>query len=95
MKVDADEATGWKVSTVFLGMDHNFRAVGPPILFESLVFAPGKPTQSAAFIEEWDGFMDRYATWEQAREGHERLRRELASALLVDQNAGGAMTSPH
>ena len=31
-------ADGIEVSTVFLGMDHNFGATGPPLLFETMVF---------------------------------------------------------
>jgi hypothetical protein len=27
-----------QVSTVFLGIDHNFRADGPPVLWESMIF---------------------------------------------------------
>ena len=50
------------VSTVFLGLDHNFMGKGPPIVFESMVF--GGPFNH----EMW-----RYATWDEAVTGHERL----------------------
>lgn len=50
-----------RISTVFLGLDHNF-AGGPPLLFESLVFDG-----------TLDGEMERYTTWEEAEEGHTRL----------------------
>ena len=46
------------VSTVFLGLDHNFGA-GPPLLFETMIF--GGPN---------DGYQERYETWEQAEAGH-------------------------
>lgn len=49
------------VSTVFLGLDHNWDDDGPPILFETMVF--GGPA------EKGGGMQDRYATWEQAEEG--------------------------
>jgi hypothetical protein len=56
------------VSTVFLGIDHNFQGEGAPILFESMVFyESGK---------KGDGVLDlqrRYATWEEAERGHERV----------------------
>ncbi len=29
-----------RISTVFLGLDHNFGGVGPPILWETMVFFP-------------------------------------------------------
>jgi hypothetical protein len=31
---------GEKLSTVFLGVDHSFMSAGPPILFETMLFAP-------------------------------------------------------
>src|SRR5215471_17514474 len=29
---------GGRVSTVFLGLDHNYSGVGPPIVFETMIF---------------------------------------------------------
>lgn len=46
------------VSTVFLGIDHNFGS-GAPLLFETMVFGG-----------DHDEEMDRYTTWEQAEAGH-------------------------
>ncbi len=54
------------VSTVFLGIDHNFTFRGPPILFETLVFGG-----------EHDGLMQRYATWDEAALGHKEVVREV------------------
>lgn len=54
-----------RVSTVFLGIDHNFGGAGPPLLFETLVF--GGPL---------DGETYRYATWDQAEAGHRLLTDE-------------------
>ena len=48
------------ISTVFLGIDHNFAPDGPPILFETMTFGielDGEDT--------W-----RYITWNQAEAGH-------------------------
>ncbi len=50
------------VSTVFLGLDHNFMGEGPPIVFETMVF--GGP---------FNHTMWRYATWDEAVKGHEQL----------------------
>lgn len=53
-----------KVSTVFLGIDHNFSHEGPPILWETMVF--GGPHD-----QEW---MDRCSgSIEQAEAMHERM----------------------
>jgi hypothetical protein len=51
-----------KVSTVFLGLDHNFGGGGKPILFESMIF--GGPH---------DQDQHRYHTWDEAERGHEEL----------------------
>jgi hypothetical protein len=49
------------VSTVFLGIDHNYRRIGPPILFETMIFGG-----------EHSGYCERYTTWDEAEEGHHR-----------------------
>jgi hypothetical protein len=62
---DKDEAAGeggTMVSTVFLGLDHNFGATGPPILWESMIL--GGPL---------DGRMRRYTSRDAALEGHAEL----------------------
>jgi hypothetical protein len=48
------------ISTVFLGIDHSHGS-GPPILFETMIFG-GKH----------EGYQERYATWDEAVEGHKR-----------------------
>lgn len=53
------------VSTVFLGLDHNFSpAGGPPILFETMIFGG-----------EHDQYQIRCSTHEQALEQHEAVER--------------------
>jgi hypothetical protein len=47
------------VSTIFLGLDHNFGMYGPPLLFETMVF--GGALHEAC---------ERYATWQEAEVGH-------------------------
>jgi hypothetical protein len=49
------------VSTVFLGINHNFFGNGPPILFETMVFIAGD-----------GGDCERYSTWDEAAEGHRK-----------------------
>jgi len=56
---------GRTVSTVWLGINHNFADDGPPIIFETMVFS--------AFGMSDDLDMDRYATEDEARAGHERM----------------------
>lgn len=50
-----------RVSTVFLGLDHQF-VDGPPMIFETLVFGGSL-----------DQEMDRYSTWDDAEKGHDAM----------------------
>jgi hypothetical protein len=53
------------ISTVFLGLDHNMQLFDgsmknyQPILFETMIFGG-----------ERDQYQERYATWEEAEDGH-------------------------
>lgn len=51
-----------RVSTIFLGLDHNFGGKGPLILFETMVMGGGP-----FYHMQW-----RYATWDEALKGHEK-----------------------
>ncbi len=51
-----------KVSTVWLGINHNFDPNGTPLIFESMIFG-GEHTE----------YQDRYETEEQAIAGHQRI----------------------
>lgn len=53
---------GVSISTVFLGLDHNFYPSGRPVLFETMIFG-GEDDQRT-----W-----RYHTWEEAEAGHKAL----------------------
>lgn len=54
-------AETFRVSTVYLGLDHGFGRGGPPIIFETMIF-PG---------DDWtEVYRDRYSTLKQARAGH-------------------------
>lgn len=60
-RIEKTEIGDVLVSTVFLGMNHNW-GEGPPLIYETLVFAG-----------DLDGEMERYATEEEAREGHQKM----------------------
>ncbi|MGF6641802.1 hypothetical protein [Paraburkholderia sp. MM6662-R1] len=53
------------VSTVFLGIDHNFFGDGPPILFETMCFIDDEMADPSQML--------RYCTWDEAHAGHERI----------------------
>lgn len=70
---DLDEGDSGKtirVSTVFLGLDHNFGAAGPPILWETLVFGG-----------LLDGEMMRYSSKEAAAAGHQAMCQRVMDTL--------------
>lgn len=60
------------ISTVFLGLDHNYGGRGEPIVFETMVFNGPK-----------DGFQARYRTWAEAQAGHKRTVAELMARYVV------------
>lgn len=62
---------GVEVSTVFLGLDHQW-GEGPPLLFETMVFG-GKHDQ-----DQW-----RYPTWDEAIEGHDGVVDKLTWGCLL------------
>lgn len=65
------EQNGILVSTVFLGLDHNFNPEGPPILFETMVFGH----------KEHDGLQWRYATYSNAVNGHREICEKVFECL--------------
>ena len=62
-----------QVSTVFLGLDHNFDGDGPPVLWESMIFK----------ALDGDDRQQRYSSRDDAVVGHEELV-ETAKRLLDD-----------
>lgn len=72
-EVETPDGRHAAVSTVFLGLDHNFVGRGPPILFETMIFAAG-----ARRIDQWQR---RYATWGEAEAGHRRAVRMVERYL--------------
>lgn len=67
------EVGPYLVSTIWLGLDHNFFGTGPPIIFETLVFGP-------EFSGEIDG--RRYPTEADALAGHEEFVTLIRSTKL-------------
>lgn len=62
------------VSTVFLGLDHQW-GDGPPLLFETMVFGG-----------EHDQWQDRYSTWDQAQAGHDRVVAALRNGTDPEES---------
>jgi len=71
-QIGCDEFPGCMISTVFLGLDHNFMGT-EPILFETMIF--GGPLDG----EQW-----RYSTYSQAERGHKEAvaQAKIAAAKI-------------
>ena len=72
-RVGLDEVGNYRVSTVFLGLDHNYGDEGPPILFETMIFPQSGHN---------DLHCERYATWDEAVVGHQRVVAEVVAGRL-------------
>lgn len=59
--VASDMIRGVHISTVFLGLDHNYTLEGPPILFETMIFGG-----------MYNQYQQRYRTYEGAEGGHKK-----------------------
>lgn len=62
------------VSTVWLGIDHNFWGDGPPLIFETMVFGGG----------EWDQYWQRYSTEDEAMAGHAAIVEQLTNYRALE-----------
>lgn len=52
-----------RISTIFLGSDHNL-GNGKPLIFETMIFGG-----------QWDEETERYSTWGEAKKGHDNWVR--------------------
>lgn len=73
-RVIAQEYIGecYWVSTVFLGVNHNF-GEGDPLLFETMIFD----------LDRSDVWMERCGTWDEALDMHERAVAEAQRLLRL------------
>lgn len=81
-----------RVSTVFIGLDHNFCEKCPPILFETMVFAPCEPEQVFSMTitsEEIPDYTRRYCTYEEAEAGHAEVVAQLRTheTCMINKDA--------
>lgn len=70
--VKQDEIGDFLVSTIWLGIDHNFYNIfhghGKPLIFETMIFSDN---------EKYDDiYQERYSTEEEALEGHKKAIKE-------------------
>lgn len=68
-RVAEDTVGGWRISTVFLGMDHSHMMKGQPVLWETMVFPGQSPNEQHC---------ERYTSYNDAVAGHDRIVKEWA-----------------
>lgn len=73
---ELSNGVGW-ISTVFLGIDHNWAPQGPPVLFETMGF----------LNDDREDFFDRYHTWAEAEAGHARIVEEAERLIQIGAEA--------
>jgi hypothetical protein len=71
-----------EVSTVFLGIDHQFEPGGPVVLFETMTFAQRGMERKALEM-----FTERYSTWHEAEQGHEAVCAQVRAWLATRPTA--------
>lgn len=80
---------GVRVSTVFLGMNHNFTGEGYPLLFETMVFEEDDYSGSLTFdvaLKEGEsgsvlGWCIRTSSWGEAEDAHQRVVEKVTESL--------------
>lgn len=67
-----------EVSTVFLGIDHNCSNLGPPILFETMIF-------HAPEDSELNQYQERCSTWLEAQKMHDRAVKLVQETFYAEE----------
>jgi len=75
-----------RVSTVFLGLDHNYFGGGPPILWETMVFIHH---DSVGRGESWDEYTRRYSSRQEALAGHNDTCLAVMQAMDLTREPKG------
>jgi hypothetical protein len=76
------------ISTVHLGLDHNFSLTGPPLIFETMVFDTRGAQAGAPDL----GICERYPTKEAALAGHDQIVQWVKENMFI---AGTTEEIPH
>jgi hypothetical protein len=75
-------ANGVFVSTVWLGLDHNYGFNNRPLIFETMVFGPGDHSEDCL----------RYSTEEEARLGHKMIVKKWSTYKSAEMLLKGEKT---
>lgn len=72
-RIGFDKVGPYSVSTVWLGLDHQY-GDGPPLIFETMVFTEGPDEKTRDWL---DTYTRRYPSKEAALAGHDRIVTEV------------------
>jgi hypothetical protein len=78
--VAKDIINGWRISTVWLGLDHAFLKDGNPVVFETMIF---KNDQTIADNEELNLYQERYSYLTEAEKGHKEACKRVKELTNV------------
>lgn len=87
------------VSTVWLGLDHNWMPGGRPIIFETMVFDQGTTETinlgggDREYHPSLDEFSRRYCTEDEAMAGHKEVVAEVAAMMEAVRQIGEETTN--
>jgi hypothetical protein len=87
-RVAATSINGWRVSTVFLAIDHSFGLSEKPLWFETMIFEdkndpPPAAEMKTGFLAKWrEECQWRYSTWDEALQGHETVVEMIRLGLF-------------
>lgn len=83
-RIGLDEVGDFTVSTVWLGLDHNWSG-GEPIIFETMVFDNTQKTKCAITGNEYSKDMEqeRYGYFEDALAGHKRTIKKYENIMRL------------
>lgn len=75
-----DAGTKYRVSTVWLGMDHGYHPDSRPVIFETMVFIDEAGSDAVSWV---DHYQDRYCTEAEAKAGHQAMVDMVSGACTV------------
>lgn len=72
----------YEVSTVDLGLNHQFDETLPPLYYETMIFIKGNTFEERHSEENpFEYYQERYTTEKQAREGHKKAVKYVKEKL--------------
>lgn len=81
-----NDVDGHRISTLFLGIDHQF-GDGPPLLFETMWTPP-----------DGEAELRRYSTWDEAEKGHneclDHINGKITKPLTLNKVSFGSIARP-